>query len=143
MDSNKRRKMILIASLLIVVLAIVTIVLSVHFNRSDDDPWSWTASQIGQIRIAVLLFYEETGSWPDDEHWRNQLKPFFAGQRMPTKQHAYFLDAWGNEIKYVVTQADVGTIRSIYSFGSNKLDEKGFGDDIASEIKAPQLPNDQ
>jgi hypothetical protein len=50
---------------------------------------------------------------------------------MPISDHTFFMDAWGNEIKYVTEERSGEFQIVLYSFGRNGRDDGTGGDDVA------------
>ena len=67
----------------------------------------------------------------NDDNDRFQDRPEFPYQ---VRNQAVFeiVDAWGTPLRYVVPGVNNVTSFDLYSCGSNRVDESGFGDDIAN-----------
>lgn len=129
-----------IASIIIIVILLVT--------RDSD----WTASptrrvltlgNIRKIEAVIRVFFHEHGHWPDESQWKDQIKPYLYDPNAHAETRDYMIDGWGNQIAYRLRESPEGAQPFLYSFGPNGKDELGEGDDMASEIKAPKLPNDE
>ena len=98
-----------------------------HYDWSDPDPLGRTIANLMGISAAMSIFHRDNGQWPNEPKWKEQLQGFF--------DENYFLDAWGNKIKYVIKEYPDHTERFVYSCGANRLDEEGEGDDLVQEVR--------
>lgn len=125
---------------LIILLAVLILLPTV--NRPYGHPRWWTISHLKGMSLVMDCFHEDTSSWPDPKTWREQLRPYarsFSG--ISVAYDTIFLDPWGSEIEYAVNEAEEGPKRAIYSFGPNKRDEKGAGDDIVVNVEKIKFRN--
>ncbi|MHC4962359.1 MAG: hypothetical protein ACYTGA_09580, partial [Planctomycetota bacterium] len=85
-------------------------------------------------------YYCKNNKWPDEASWKEDIKEFIKNTLPYTKPETLdycFIDGWENPIQYrIVDHNDTQTVL-LYSFGKNKVDDNGTGDDITREIEVP------
>lgn len=97
---------------------------------------------INVLREHVYNYIYEIGILPDESDWKERLNDLFAEQIEAEKEYAYFVggwgnDGWGNPIQYRIIEEDGIQTVLLYSYGRNKVDDNGTGDDIIREIEMP------
>jgi general secretion pathway protein G len=98
-----------------------------------------TRSKIDTVMHALELYHNRLQEYPDEEQGLRALLEKPEDEAKAQKWRAPFVksldalkDAWGNEFKYL-REDDPETGRTkvrVYSFGPNKEDDNGEGDDI-------------
>ena len=106
-------------------------------RHSDNDPWSFTYSQLGQIEKAIILYYDQHDSWPAQVNWQEQLPAYFYDVEKPDEKDLFYVDAWGQTIQYRNTVKGGSEQIVIYSFGPDGNDDDGYNDDLVTEVKLP------
>lgn len=88
------------------------------------------------LKDAVDRYYQSFGSFPADLNGLitgptdpNQAKRFRKGEILPADEIP--LDLWGSKYAMIVDEETKSAM--VYSYGPNAKDERGKGDDIASE----------
>jgi len=128
-------KEIFIFTLTIISLAVIAIAIGIFFFPARKYPYVQTSSRIDHIDIAIALYKEENGNWPDTEKWKEQISLYVYKTKESKNENLWYMDQWGHEIKYLVKEWKTETVRLLYSCGPNGIDEKGTGDDIVREVK--------
>ena len=133
-------ELLLVISILL-VLGTISVVGYTRIQKGTDK--KLTLAKIQSTRQALKLYYSAMREWPseeagglgalftrpDDEDraalWGDGGGPFLEEHMVPT-------DSWGIELKYekLAEPDEKGHEFRLYSFGPNKQDDSGTGDDI-------------
>jgi len=115
----KRNKYILIlAVILLIIMLIIFIYLKYFvFVRIIDPPSP--VGQINYLRGGIITYYDDHKQLPSQLSWKKEIFPYIGNEN-------YYIDMWGNQIQFILEDGKF----ALYSFGPNKIDEKGEGDDI-------------
>lgn len=92
-----------------------------------------THAAIRSILHGVVAYYQDRGSWPDQDHWESELVDgqYIEIVRKSKREGAFpTVDAWGHSIQYRYPSVSGKDIVDVYSVGPNGIDEGGGGDDI-------------
>jgi hypothetical protein len=123
-----------------VATILVSIIISLKLMRPTPDInyFEWARGQLKETSALFLLYHSDTGVWPEEEIWENQIKTHFPKlneQLTYNSKNGLFVDLWGSEIRYKVYVKGAERKQIIYSLGPNRKDEEGKGDDIVQIIK--------
>ena len=117
-----------------IIFLLLFTVLPVDFLLSDTDRYKVTKYRLLSFKEALFLFKIDVKRYPTSLEGLNSLiinsgniknwnGPYINNNFLPH-------DPWGNIYIYKYVGSSDGVKYIIYSFGKNKLNEYGFGDDI-------------
>ena len=84
----------------------------------------------------LRTYYVENQRWPKQEKWIIELKEFAQDDEIENWD-SLFIDGWKNPIQYRIIEEDGIQTVLLYSYGPNKVNDNGTGDDITREVKMP------
>lgn len=138
----KLSKSNLLITILVVVATItagIAIFSEIYFKLTGPAPDRDYGVQIRQLATVFSLYHSETNAWPDEVLWKTQIKEHFPKLEedyiLYHPKYGVYIDFWGNEIQYRIDINENKTKRILYSFGRNKKDDGGKGDDIVQIVK--------
>ena len=152
---NRRNAFTLVEVLLVVVIiaALAALAAVAIFPARNQANIDLTRAKVEKV-MAKLELYAGKLDYPTDEQGLNALvvKPTFEKPEMEKNWFGPYLslsdlkDAWGNDLKYKLedvtdSSGTAGTTRKVprvYSFGPNKTDDSGDGDDIINQAWADE-----
>lgn len=88
---------------------------------------------INTLTTHINMYHNKYNKWPNETKWEEQLLSFTGD----LETEHYFLDGWKNPIQYRIVEKDGIQTVLLYSFGKNKTDDNGSGDDIIREVEIP------
>ena len=149
--ANNRKAFTLIEILLVIVILgmLATVAVMTLSGTREGAMQDTTSLKIEEIMQALEVYKMNVSVYPTEEEGLPALvtKPEFQDEAMGKKWRGPYLkkktvpkDAWGSDLSYrVVEDETTGRKRPrIYSFGPNKDDESGEGDDIKNEAWADE-----
>lgn len=118
------------------VLAILIGLIRPMFPEADRmGPRKYTSSKLWRLARCMSEYHFANGDWPATNLFETQLRPYLL--RESSRPEELLSDVWGNKMRYVVIEGGSNkTQRLLYSFGPNRQDEHGTGDDIVVPIPA-------
>ena len=149
--ADNRKAFTLIEILLvIVILGLLATVAVVTLSGTREGAMEDTTKlKIEEIMQVLEVYYAHVSAYPTEEEGLPALvtKPEFEDEAVGKKWRGPYLkkkgipkDAWGNGLVYRVVEDEVTGRKKprIYSFGPNKNDDSGDGDDIKNEAWAEE-----
>ena len=151
-NGRRRRGFTLVEILLVVAIiaTLATVAVVMIAPRREEAREKITKTKIQKVMAAVELFNNSVGSYPTAEQGLKALleEPTFEDETMKGKWRGPYCsqsdlkDQWGQDLVYKLDDVETGgTTRSvprIYSFGPNKTDDSGEGDDIKNNAWAEE-----
>jgi type II secretory pathway pseudopilin PulG len=122
---------------ILTVISIIVIILAFLLperRRPHTRKSTFTRANMHEIHGCMLVFLHDNGHWPEQEQWKEQVKPYLYHSSSYSDTRDYFVDGWGNSIKYSVKETPEAARRFLYSFGPNGQDQTGQGDDIVWQL---------
>ncbi len=118
------------------VALVVGMVIMIDHAYSDPDRQLVTAARLDVITEVLQDFQLDVGRFPTMEEGLAALKHKPEGAaEWNGPYHAVdvrFVDSWGYQLIYLLTEVDGLVVPCVYSVGRNGRDEKRGGDDISS-----------
>ena len=128
--------------LVLIILAVLAgIAAPIYLGQSDRAKASATTASISNIKSALRTFEVTFGRFPTTDEGLDALinpplmddgeehEPFLDADTVP-------VDGWGNPFQYRCPGSVKSRPYEIWSWGANKIDESGEGDDITSWTKS-------
>lgn len=109
-----------------------------------------TQKRLENLALSMRYYFSANGSWPDIQNWHKDIekylweiygekfayvKKYFGERAMFEGENSIFRDPWGHDIQYKTDLSVKPTRGLLYSYGRNKKDEDGKGDDIVQIVK--------
>jgi hypothetical protein len=129
----------------LVSMTITFLTVAIIVPATGPHPMSLGRKTFGGISVLkshIYNYYCESGQWPNESDWKKELSRLFEGQIKAEEEYAYFVGGWGNDgwenpIQYrIIEEGGIQTVL-LYSYGKNKIDDNGTGDDITRKIEIP------
>jgi len=132
----RKMRICFIGALVVISVVLLTLILKTYSYEPNRSKHAWTLSHLGRVENAIGLYIDEYQEQLSLNAWKEELEPFV--ELTGAKEGIHWShDAWGMEIQYILQQIGDKKAPMLYSFGRNKIDEKGQGDDIAVEVEMP------
>ena len=124
---------------LLVVIAIIALLLTFVLPRltTDHGPEANTWKRLGSIGWRIHSYYCKYQHWPNENNWKEQVKEINKEIHPIELSDHFFSDNWKNPVQYRIVEKDGIQTVLLYSFGKNKLDDNGTGDDITRKVEIP------
>ena len=127
---------------LLIVVSVTALLLAIIIPARKPHPMSphrKTYRNISEIRWPLDSYYCENNKWPDESNWKENLKEFIKAKPYtnPEELDYFIIDGWKNPIQYRIIEEDGTQKVLLYSYGKNKTDDNGTGDDITRKIEPP------
>ncbi|MBC8391452.1 MAG: hypothetical protein H8E17_02650 [Deltaproteobacteria bacterium] len=131
---------ITLIEILVIITIIVlnlTIVLPMRNVPDRMGPIQLTNAQMQRLGFYLIIYYFENNKWPDVLNWKEQIENIYPEATPLDNLSDYYIDGWDNPIQYRVIEENGTQTALLYSFGKNKTDDNGTGDDITREVEIP------
>ena len=128
---QSKRQFDIIAACIMFVAALVFLVTFLLDNDADPSTQDSvdTVAKFQIIRSAMVSYFSRNQQWPAQDAWAEQIAPYIE------TEWDVLIDGWGTPIKYIVVKKKDGTERYLHSFGYNRRDDHGWGDDIFKPVE--------
>ncbi|HUS46520.1 MAG TPA: type II secretion system protein GspG [Phycisphaerae bacterium] len=150
--ARRRRGFTLVEILLVVAIiaTLATVAVVMIAPRREEAREKITKTKVQKVMAAIELFNNSVGSYPSAEQGLKALieEPTFEDESMQGKWRGPYCklsdlkDQWGQDLVYNLEEVETsGTTRSVprvYSYGPNKTDDSGEGDDIRNDAWAQE-----
>ncbi|MHC5172894.1 MAG: type II secretion system protein [Planctomycetota bacterium] len=138
-DNGMKHKLGFTIVELVVVIAIIALLLFIVIPRltTNHGPHANTSKHLGSIHWRISSYYCKYQKWPDENNWEGHLKEINKEIHPMGLGNYFFFDSWKNPIQYRIIEEDDTQKVLLYSYGKNKTDDNGTGDDIIRKIEPP------
>lgn len=154
---NRRRGFTLIEVLLVVaIIAMLATVAAVTlWPARDEAKIGITKTKVQTVIMALERFNTSLSAYPTAEQGLKALieEPAFEDDSMSGKWHGPYCklsdlkDQWGQDLVYSLEETTSGEttreIPHVYSYGPNKTDDSGEGDDIRNDAWAQEAASQE